>query len=103
MEVAKQMRSDAGSVEEQLDMLLRLERLEDFEERLIDANCNLLTRIISYCEKNSIPFDNGLRVLLSEARKALKYPAVEKSSSPDLKRFRKSPEDGTEPIVFSAS
>ncbi|MHB1908740.1 MAG: hypothetical protein ACYCQJ_07685 [Nitrososphaerales archaeon] len=79
----------------QIENLERLEELEKYNERLIDANSNLLSRIIDYCKKNSIPFDNGLVVLLHEARKALKNPEID--LSPELKRSHFSPEDEREP------
>ncbi|MDG6904412.1 MAG: hypothetical protein JRN20_01350 [Nitrososphaerota archaeon] len=60
-----------------IENLKMLYELEDIEERVIDANCNLLSRIIDYCKKNSIPFDNALIVLMHEARKALKTPTLE--------------------------
>ena len=48
-------------LESQLESLEKLYQLEEWKEKLIDANCNLLERIIAYCEKNSVPFDQGLR------------------------------------------
>lgn len=75
-------------IKEQLDHLKRLEKLEDFEEQLIDANCNMLDRIIVFCQKNSVPFDNTLLVLLHEARKTL---------SPEMKRSPFSPDSVRKP------
>lgn len=80
MEEPIQMRIVERTITDSIDLAIqamhRYYMLSDIEEPLIDANCNMLSRIIDYCEKNSIPFDNGPRVWLSEARKALKYPAV---------------------------
>lgn len=77
-------------LELEIENVRKLEELEEIKERIIDANCNMLSRIISFCEKNSIPFDNGLRLLLSDARKVLNI-------SPEVKRSFFYPGDGTEP------
>lgn len=62
----------------------------------------MLDRIIAFCRKNSIPFDNGLLVLLHEARKALREPETEKvpiepPPSPEIDRRFSSPEELTKP------
>lgn len=71
----------------------RYKELSEISEGMIDANCNMLSRIISFSERNGVPFDNGLRVLLNEARKALKTPTRASSEFEqwfkNIRRFNK--------------
>lgn len=82
------------AIERTLKAEIRYYELTEIEERIVDANCNMLDRIIDYCRKNGIPFDNGLIVLLHEARKALRKPETEKvPTSPDFEQRNHHPKN----------